>query len=40
VALIPSARTPELRTLLQTQRASVAAHLEHARRILGGLPRS
>jgi putative membrane protein len=39
-ALIPSARTPELRTLLQTQRGSVAAHLEHARRILGGLPRS
>jgi putative membrane protein len=39
-ALIPSARTPELRTLLQTQRASVAAHLEHARRILGGLPRT
>ncbi|HYH09483.1 MAG TPA: DUF4142 domain-containing protein [Thermoanaerobaculia bacterium] len=36
-ALIPSARTPELRTLLQTQRASVAAHLERARQILGSL---
>jgi putative membrane protein len=39
-ALIPSARTPELRTLLQTQRGAVAMHLEQARRILGGLPRS
>ena len=39
-ALIPSARTPEVRTLLQTQRASVAMHLEHARRLLDGLPRS
>jgi putative membrane protein len=37
-ALIPSARTPELRTLLQTQRGSVAAHLEQARTILNGLP--
>lgn len=36
-ALIPSARTPEVRQLLQTQRASVAAHLERARAILGGL---
>jgi putative membrane protein len=37
--LIPSARTPELRTLLQTQRGSVAAHLDRAQAILGGLPR-
>lgn len=36
-ALIPSAVTPELRTLLQTQRASVATHLDRARAILGGL---
>ena len=36
-ALIPSARTPELRTLLTTQRASVAAHLERARQIVGNL---
>jgi putative membrane protein len=36
-ALIPSARTPELRQLLQTQRGSVAAHLERARTILGSL---
>jgi putative membrane protein len=36
-ALIPSARTPELRTLLQAQRASVANHLERARQIHGGL---
>lgn len=35
--LIPSARTPEVRTLLQTQRASVAAHLEQARSIHGRL---
>jgi len=35
--LIPSARTPELRTLLQTQRGAVAAHLEQARGILGRL---
>jgi putative membrane protein len=39
-ALIPSARTPEVRTLLQTQRASVAMHLEHARTLLNRLPRS
>ena len=37
-ALIPSARTPELRTLLQTQRGAVAAHLDRARTILNGLP--
>lgn len=36
-ALIPSARTAELRTLLTTQRASVAAHLEQARAIRGRL---
>jgi putative membrane protein len=36
-ALIPSAVTPELRTLLQTQRGSVAMHLERARAILGRL---
>jgi putative membrane protein len=35
--LIPSARTPENRTLLQTQRGSVATHLERARQILNGL---
>lgn len=35
-ALIPSA-TGELRTLLQTQRGSVAAHLERARQISSGL---
>lgn len=32
-ALIPSARNPELRTFLQQQRAAVATHLEHARRL-------
>ncbi|HEY0157266.1 MAG TPA: DUF4142 domain-containing protein [Thermoanaerobaculia bacterium] len=37
VSLIPSAVTPELRTLLQTQRASVAAHLDQARGILSRL---
>lgn len=36
-ALIPSARTADLRTLLQNQRASVAAHLDRARQIAGGL---
>jgi putative membrane protein len=36
--LIPSARSPELRSLLQAQRASVVTHLEHARRVLAGLP--
>lgn len=35
--LIPSARTPEVRTLLQNQRGSVAAHLEQARAIHGRL---
>lgn len=35
--LIPSARTPELRTMLQTQRGSVAAHLDQARSILNRL---
>lgn len=34
---IPSARTPELRTLLQTQRGSVAAHLDQARSLLNRL---
>jgi putative membrane protein len=38
-ALIPSAQTPELRTLLTTQRGSVAMHLERARQLLNGLPR-
>ncbi|HEX7153052.1 MAG TPA: DUF4142 domain-containing protein [Thermoanaerobaculia bacterium] len=32
-ALIPSARNAELRTFLEQQRATVAAHLEHARRL-------
>jgi putative membrane protein len=36
-ALIPSARDPELRALLQTQRTSVAMHLDRARTILAGL---
>jgi putative membrane protein len=36
-ALIPSAVTPELRTLLQTQRGAVAMHLDRARTILNGL---
>lgn len=36
-ALIPSATRPDVRSLLQTQRASVAAHLERARAIHGGL---
>jgi putative membrane protein len=35
--LIPSARTSDVRQLLQTQRASVATHLERARQILGTL---
>lgn len=35
--LIPSARTSEVRTLLQTQRGSVAQHLEQARAISGRL---
>jgi putative membrane protein len=35
-ALIPSS-TGNMRTLLQTQRASVATHLDRARQILGGL---
>ncbi len=37
-ALIPSAITPEVRTLLQTQRGAVAGHLDRARTILNGLP--
>jgi len=37
--LIPSATTPELRTLLQTQRGAVAAHRDRAQQILNGLPR-
>lgn len=36
-ALIPLARDPELRALLETQRGSVAAHLERARAVLNGL---
>ncbi|MDQ3282155.1 MAG: DUF4142 domain-containing protein [Acidobacteriota bacterium] len=36
-SLIPSARTPELRTLLQTQRGAVAMHLERARSIAGSM---
>lgn len=35
--LIPSARNAELRSLLQTQRGAVAAHLEQARAIRGRL---
>jgi putative membrane protein len=35
--LIPSARNADLRAQLTTQRASVAAHLERARAILGGV---
>lgn len=35
--LIPSARNRDVRQLLTTQRASVAAHLERARTILGTL---
>jgi putative membrane protein len=35
--LIPSAVNPEVRSLLQTQRSSVAMHLERARQILAGL---
>jgi putative membrane protein len=37
-ALIPSATRAEVRSLLQTQRASVAARLDRARQILNGLP--
>jgi putative membrane protein len=33
--LIPSAHSTDVRNLLQTQRASVAMHLEHARTLLG-----
>lgn len=36
-ALIPSAPNADVRSLLQTQRGSVAAHLEQARAILGRL---
>ncbi|MFL6248910.1 MAG: DUF4142 domain-containing protein [Thermoanaerobaculia bacterium] len=36
-ALIPSAQRPEVRSLLQTQRTAVAAHLDRARQILSGL---
>lgn len=36
-ALIPSATRPAVRSLLQTQRASVATHLDRARQILNGL---
>lgn len=35
--LIPQATNAELKSLLQTQRGSVAAHLERARAIRGGL---
>jgi putative membrane protein len=35
--LIPMSRDPQLRALLETQRTSVAAHLEHARAIRGRL---
>ena len=35
--LIPSSTSAAVRSMLETQRASVAAHLEHARRILGSL---
>jgi putative membrane protein len=37
--LIPSAHSRALRDLLQTQRTTVAAHLDRARTILNGLPR-
>lgn len=36
-SLIPSARTPELRALLTTQRGAVAQHLEQARQLSGRL---
>ena len=36
-AFLPSARTPEMRSMLQAKRASLAAHLERARQILAGL---
>jgi putative membrane protein len=36
-SLIPSARNAEVRSLLQTQRGTVAMHLEQARAILGRL---
>lgn len=35
--LLPSVRSAEFRTALNNQRASVARHLEHARRVLAGL---
>ena len=37
--LIPSAHSSAVRTLLQTQRGTVASHLDRARQILQGLPR-
>lgn len=37
MALIPSARNNDVRTLLQTQRGHVAMHLERAQEILRGL---
>ena len=36
--LIPSAHLSAVRTLLQTQRGTVASHLDRARQILQGLP--
>lgn len=36
-AFLPSARTPEMRSMLQAKRASLAAHLDRARQILNGL---
>jgi putative membrane protein len=35
--LIPSARSAEMRTLLQNQRASVSKHLDHARMLLNSM---
>ena len=35
--LIPSSTSADVRSMLQTQRAAVAAHLERARQILAGL---
>lgn len=36
--LIPSARDPQLILFLRDQRTAIAAHLERARQIVGGLP--
>ena len=36
-AFLPSARTPEMRSMLTAKRAALAAHLDRARQILSGL---